>query len=226
MNKITVTHLVDFNRKTPRGRQTLVNILKTPKIKTSDEETGGDYWISALACISKAFIDNTANLMGRKIEEVIVKLEDHPSKKVKDMYQRNINILQNFEEFNFETLMPQTELTYLKKPKDKSIVAIKRLPLHAKPNHVFTFAENGDRKIGAVWFVAKLNGFKHEELAMVTDLLYRYLDINYSDDYKIAEDFCIAVDVNTVNSISYTQLGNKKVKSPLLQTVDEIKKLL
>src|SRR5690606_39323086 len=125
MNKITITNLVDFSRKTPVGRQTLVNNLKTPKVKATDEESGGDYWISALSCISRAFVDNRSNPIGDKIDELIDKIEVHEAKITKDMYQRNINILQNFEEFDFETLKPQTELTYHKKPKDKSIVAIK-----------------------------------------------------------------------------------------------------
>jgi len=226
MNKITITHLVDFSRKTPRGRQTLVNNLKTPKVKTATEDGGGDYWISALSCISRVFTDNTGNSIGDKIDELIDKIEVHEAKITKDMHQRNINILQGFEDFDFDTLRPPTELTYLKKPKEKSIVAIKRLPLYAKPNHVFTFNDNGKRKIGAIWFVAKLNGFAHEELTMVTELLYRYLDMNYSDKYEIANEYCITMDVNSVNSISYAQLGNKKVKSSLLQTVDEIKKLI
>jgi len=226
MNKITITNLIDFTRKTPRGRQTLVDNLKTPKLKSHVEESGGNYWVSALSCISNAYKNNIENLIGDKIDELINKLEDHHAKITKDMYQRNINILQDFEDFDFNRLKPHSKLLYQKKPKDKSIVAIKGLPLFAKPHHVFTFKENDITKIGAVWFVAKLRGLKYDELAMVTELLYRYLDINYSNEYEIANDYCIAVDVNTVNSMNYAQLNNKKIKSLLVRTVGEIKKLI
>ncbi|MEN5058451.1 hypothetical protein [Sphingobacterium kitahiroshimense] len=102
----------------------------------------------------------------------------------------------------------------------------KRLPLFAKPHHVFTFEENNVKKIGAVWFVAKLRGFKNEELAMVTDLLYRYLETKYSDKYELAMDYCIAIDVNTSNRIAYSRIDNGEVNSALIATVDEMKKLM
>ena len=225
MNKITVTNLVDFSRKTPRGRQTLINNLKVPKVNTPDDG-GGDYWISALSCLAKAFSDNVDNLIGNKIEDLIDKIEVHEAKITKDMHQRNINILQDFEGFGFNTLKPQAELTYLKKPKEKSIVIIRRLPLFVKPHHVYAFEENGIKKIGAIWFIAKLHGFKHEELAMVTDLLYRYLDSNYSDNYEISTNYCIALDVNSSHSISYSQIEKGEFSSALMPTIIEMKKLM
>ncbi|MGJ1406875.1 hypothetical protein [Sphingobacterium siyangense] len=225
MNKITVTNLVDFGRKTPKGRQTLINSLKAPKINNPDDG-GGDYWISALSCLARVFFNNSYNLIGDKIDELIDKIEDAQAKISKDMFQRNIKILQEFEDFDFNTLKPQGKLTAFKKPKDKSIVAIKRLPLFVKPHHVYSFEENEIKKIGAIWFVAKLNGFRPEELAMVTDLLYRYLDINYSDEFEVSMEYCIAVDVNTPSHISYARIENRDIKSALLPTVDEMKKLM
>ncbi|TDQ79761.1 hypothetical protein [Sphingobacterium yanglingense] len=225
MNKITVTNLVDFGRKTPKGRQTLINNLKVPKISNPDDG-GGDYWISALSCLARAFTDNSKNLIGDKIEELIDKIEDAKAKISKDMFQRNINILQEFEDFDFNTLKPQGKLSALKKPKDKSIVVIKRLPLFVKPHHVYSFEENGIKKIGAIWFVAKLNGFRTDELSMVTDLLYRYLDINYSDEFEVSVEYCIAVDVNTPSYIPYSRIENGDIKSALIPTVDEMKKLM
>ncbi len=99
---------------------------------------------------------------------------------------------------------------------------LKKLPLYAKPNHVFLFEDNGVKKIGAIWFVAKLDGFTKDELSVITDLLYRYLELNYSDSFEVAANFCIAFDVSTINILSYAQLENKKVKSPLIELVNEI----
>lgn len=225
MNKITVTDLVDFGRKTPRGRQTLVNNLKTPKVKTPDEG-GGNYWISALSCLAKAFVDNSQNIIDDKIDELIDKIENAKTKKAKDMHQANINILQDFEEYDFTAIKPNAKLVFIKKNKAKSIVDIKKLPLYAMPHHVFSFEKNEIQKIGAVWFVAKKGGFKIEELAMVTDLLYRYLDTNYTSKYEIDMDYCLAVDVNSLNHISYTPISTTEIKSPLMQTVNEMKVLM
>src|SRR5690606_7289437 len=122
---ITVKHLIDFNRKTTRTRQTLVNNIKTPQIKNNDDSGGGDYWTSALSCISKAFVDNPEDLISDKIDELIAKTEMYGSQNTKTMFQQNIKILQNFEGFDFNKLKPLTKLVFLKKPKDKSIVLIR-----------------------------------------------------------------------------------------------------
>lgn len=225
MDKITISNLVDFNRKTPKGRRTLVENLKKTKIKSEKSESGGDYWTSAVSCISKAFAAGNNIEIGEKIDELAEKIENSEAKITKAMFQRNIHILQKFEEFDFGQLKP-IKFQFQKRSKKQSIVVLKKLPLYAKPNHVFLFEDNGVKKIGAIWFVAKLDGFTKDELSMITDLLYRYLEINYSAQYVIATNYCIVVDVNSINISSYAQLENKKAKSSLLQIVDEIKKLI
>lgn len=225
MNTITVTNLIDFEKKGDKGKQTFVDKLKVPKV-SNPNDGGGDYWISALSCIAKAFKNNSQNVIGDKIDELIAKIETSEAKITKDMYQRNINILQDFEEYDFNTLKPPTELTYLKKPKEKSIVSIKQLPLFVKPHHVFTFEEDNVKKIGAIWFVAKLGGFIDEELAMVTDLLYRYLATNYSDKFEVSMSYTIAVDVNSQHTNSYSFIDNGEIKSILMPLINEIKKLM
>lgn len=189
MEKITITDLVDFNRKSTKSRQTLINNLKTPKVKSADA-SGGDYWISALTCLSKAFVDNAEAVISDKIDQLIAEIETKEYKRTKDRWQRNIHILQDFENFDFSQLKPPAELTYLKKPKDKSIIPISGLPLYAKPHHVFNFEEDDTKKIGAVWFVAKSGGFRQEELAMIVDLLHRYLSSYQSNKYEVASDYC------------------------------------
>lgn len=225
MEKIAIGKLIDFGRKGAIARQTIVNNLKMPQVK-KDDGSGGDYWISALSAISNAFIENKNELINEKVDKLIDKIEEAEAKITKDMFQRNINILYNFEDYDFPSLKPNADLTYLKKPKDKSIIIIKGLPLFVNPNHVFTFEENGVKKIGAIWFVAKLNGFRPEELAIVVDILFRYLDTYYSDKFEIDTNFCLVKDVSILNKISYTQIMNAEVRSPLKQTLEEIKELL
>lgn len=225
MEKIAIGKLIDFGRKGQRARQTIVNNLKTPQVK-KDESSGGDYWISALSAISNAFIENKNELINEKVDKLIDKIEEAEAKITKDMFQRNINILYNFEEYDFPSLKPGADLAYLKKPKDKSIIAVNGLPLYVDPHHVFTFEEDGVKKIGAIWFVAKLNDFKPEELAMIVDILFRYLNTHYSDKFEIDTNFCLVKDVSMLNKISYTQIMNAEVRSPLKQTLEEIKELL
>lgn len=225
MEKIAIGKLIDFGRKGVRGRQTLVNNLKTPQVKKKDS-SGGDYWVSALSAISKAFIENENELINERIDELKDKIEGDKIKRIKDGYQRNIDILYNFEEYDFPSLKPGADLAYLKKPKDKSIIAVDGLPLYVDPHHVFTFEEDGVKKIGAIWFVAKLNGFKPEELAMIVDILFRYLNTHYSDKYEIDTNFCLVKDVSILNKIAYTQIMNAELRSPLKQTLEEIKELL
>lgn len=225
MEKISVTNLIDFKRKTPKGQQTLVNNLKVPKIK-ADDSTGGDYWISALSTISNVFEENNNNLINEKIDILIDKIENATAKISKDMFQRNINILYNFEDYDFDQLKPNVDLTYLKKPKDKSIVVVEDLPLYVKPHHVFTFTQDDVKKIGALWFVAKLGSFKLDELVIVTDILFRYLNTNYSDKFEIAIDYCSVVDVTNLSRVSYSEVQNEEEKSTLLKTLAELKRFL
>jgi len=226
MEKIAIGKLIDFGRKGIKGRRTLVNNLKTPQVKKDESTGGGNYWVSALSAISNAFIENKNELINEKIDILIDKIEAAEAKITKDMFQQNINILYNFEEYDFQSLKPNVELSYQKEPKNKSIIIIKGLPLFVDPNHVFTFEENGVKKIGAVWFVAKKNGFRPEELATITDILFRYLDTHYSAKFKVDTDFCLVKDVSGLTKISFTQILNAEIRSTLKQTLDEIKELL
>lgn len=225
MEKLTITNLVDFNRKSAKSRQTLVNNLKAPKIKDADD-SGGNYWMSALSCLGRAFLENPEEVLSAKIDQLIGEIETKEHKRTKNRWQRNINILQDFEVFDFNQLRPPSKLTYLKKPKDKCIVPIKGLSLFVNPHHVFTFQENEVKKVGAVWFLAKSGGFRREELVMVVDLLYRYLSINHSTQHEISSDYCLVVDASTLTLLPYSQIGSHQIKSPLLPLVDEMNKLI
>lgn len=59
---------------------------------------------------------------------------------------QNIHILQKFEEFDFAVLKP-IKFQFQKRPKKQAIVVLKKLPLYAKPNHVFLFEDNDVKKL-------------------------------------------------------------------------------
>lgn len=224
MEKIAVVKLVEFNRKKPKGQKTLVDKMKIPQ--PINPAGGGDYWISALSSIASSFQLEESGPIVEKIDILIDKIEDASTKQVKNMFQANLNILNHYENFDFASIRPNGRLTFLKKPKAKSIVEIKGLPVYAKPSHVYTYEENGKKRIGAMWFVAKLNGFGPDELVLFTDILFRYLDINYGDKHQINEQHCMAIDVITTKAISYSQILSGEVESSLLATIAAIKKLI
>ena len=80
--------------------------------------------------------------------------------------------------------------------------------------------------MGVVWFVAKLNGYTKSELALFTDILFRYLNEFFSNDNEINPSYCIAVDVVTGEKVSYEDIQNGDVLSQMEATVNEIKGIL
>lgn len=225
MKKITIKDLVDFKRKeTIKTRQTLINNLKKPVVDRADDDGGGDYWITSLSSIRNAYSNGNNDCILTKIEELIEKVEIADSKQTKDMFQANINILNGIEDFDFSQLKPLAELSYLKKPTDKSIITINHMPFFVKPSHVFLY-DDGVKQIGAIWFVARKGGYNQDELAMVTELLYRYLRVNYSADYEVNNELCIAFDVNSGNFLTYAEIAAGVIASPLIEIVREMKRL-
>lgn len=142
------------------------------------------------------------------------------------MYQRNIDMLYGAQDFDFSQWRPSDELAFQKKSKKSELLRIKDINIQVNPTHIFTFEIDEEVAIGAIWFVAKLDGYRREELGMFTDILYRYLEINFSKDYQINPLFCIAVDVFKGNDINYSQLESKDVPFALDTVIDEITSLL
>lgn len=226
MEKIRIKELVKFRRKSERSRVTLVNNLKLKEPLENKSSSGGDYWISCLSAIANAFKHDNIELLKDKIDLLIEKIKITDDKRIKNQFQRNIDILYNFEDFDFQELKPNAELKYLKKPTNKSILKINGLPIQAKPDHLFTFSLNNSEEIGAVWFIAQLDGFDKGELGMFVDILYRYLDKHFAEDFFINTSYCIAIDVFKAQRVSYKDIDEGRVPRLLEQTINDIKKLL
>ena len=175
MEKITIKNLIDFRRKSERSKKTFAYNLKLEK-KSDDSLGGGDYWISCLSSISNVFKYGEIDYLRNKIDLLKEKIDVSNDKRIKIQFQRNIDILFGFEDFDFKTIRPKADLKFLKKPNDKALIDIKGYPVQAKPHHVFSFSKKGSDEIGAVWFIAKLDGYKKSELGMFADILYRYLE--------------------------------------------------
>lgn len=224
MKKVTVKNLIQFREKNERTKITFVHNIKKEK-KKSEDSSGGDYWISCLSAIRNSFRFNDESLLDEKTDLLRDKINVTEIKRIKDQFQRNIDIVDSFKEYDLKQLKPNTDLTFLKQAKVESLLNIKGLPIEAKPCHIYTFSENNSEEIGGIWFIAKLKGFKKSELGMFTDVLYRYLDKNYSKDFYVNPDYCIAVDLFNAQEVNYTDIKKGIVPILIDSTIDELKKI-
>jgi len=225
MRKLTSKEIVEFRSKSDRSKKSFVSALKIDK-KSDKAESGGDYWISCLSAISSSFKQNNLNAIIDRKDELEEKHGEAEDKRTKTMYKRNIDILYNYEDFDFKKWRPTRKMEFLKKNKADSILTIKGLQVQAIPHHVFTYQKDEFEEVGAIWFIAKLNGFRKEELGIFADILYRYLNTHFSKDYNLNPKFCIAVDVFNNYEVNYSQIQRKEVSMLLNSTLDEIKKLM
>ncbi|MCV9927232.1 hypothetical protein OIU83_06190 [Flavobacterium sp. LS1R49] len=224
MEKITVKKLIEFRGKNDRTKITFVKNLNKEKIKSVDD-SGGDYWISCLSAIRNAFKFNNADLLDEKINLLRDKIKVVEDKRIKDQFQRNLDIINNFKDYDFQHLKPNVDLHFLTQPKEHAILNIKEFPIEAKPCHIFTFSNNNGDEIAGIWFVAQIHGFTKSELGMFTDILYRYLDKHYSKDFYINPDYCIAVDLYNGQEVNYSEIKDGKIPILIDSTLDDLKEL-
>ena len=224
MKKVTIKNLIDFRAKTDQSKITFLKNLRKEKMKAPTDDAG-DYWISCVSAISNVFRNNDRTLLGKKVAEIQDKLKVTTRKQTKDQYQRNIDILTSFEDFDLQTIRPAAEINVKKQPKTKALLDINGLPIEAKPSHVFSFSENGSEEVGAVWFVAKKGGFHLYDLGMFADMIYRYLDTCYSKEYFVNTSFCIAVDVFSGKVVRYKDIENGTIPSLIDTTIEQMNNL-
>lgn len=225
IKKISVSKVVEFNRKSEKAKQTFITNLKNSKPKESLGE-GGDYWIHSLSTIAKVFLSENKETLDDRIIELSGKREASKAKISKDMFQRNVEIVQNFREVDIPSFKPRNAFKRIPKTDSKSVLKIQDIPVQVIPHHLFTFEENNTKKLGAIWFVAKIKGYKKEELGIFSEALHHYLKVNYSDKFIISPEYCISMDVISVNLINYSQLLNQEVPSLLNKSLEAIQKLL
>ncbi|GGF44255.1 hypothetical protein [Echinicola rosea] len=225
MEKISVSKVVESRRKTENSKITLINNLKKSN-QQIDSEGGGDYWVTSNCAISNYFKSEDSTLINEKIDDLVNRADNANAKISKTMYQRNIEILYGFEDFDFSNYKPVGKLNYLAKPMSKSIMKINDLPIQVRPSHVYSFVEGNNKKIGAIWFISKLKGYRLEEISLYTDVLFRYLEKHYTKEYVIGPKYGIAMDVVNRKEIRYNQILMDDVTSPLNSTIEMIKKLL
>ena len=142
------------------------------------------------------------------------------------MYQRNIDILEKYKDFDFSIWRPTSELRFLFKPKFKSIIEMNGLPIQINPSHVYTYGQKQNESIGAIWFITWLEGFKSSDLGIYAEALYRYLKHHYSKEHIMNPSACIIVDAPNANAISYKDVVDGKITSVLDKTLLSLDKIV
>ncbi|RXR23039.1 hypothetical protein [Flavobacterium stagni] len=229
MEKITVKELIEFREKTSdKSKKNYAQKLKfrKPKEKAQGKKKGGgNYWSISNSCIQNVFKDGTEDYYDLKIDDAIISKEIEQRERFKTMYQRNIDILSNFKEFDILNLRPENIQNFESIHKEQRIVEVNKYPIYLNPNLVFSFERNGKKEIGALLLISQIDGYKKSQLGMFCEMLYRFLELHFSNDYQIAEDYCITIDTCLSKIMTYTEISDGTVPSLIKPTIEEIKKL-
>ncbi|MEO8886355.1 MAG: hypothetical protein ABI367_09850 [Mucilaginibacter sp.] len=223
VTNVTIKQLVEFRRLSDRGRKTFANRIQTPNTSASSEG-GGDYWISCLSAIGNTYRGLNNQLITDKISELDKKYQGAKHSNTKNMYKRNLEILQIYERFNFAIWQPAGTLKFLSRP--KVTLHLRNVPLQLLPQHVFAFDNQGTQMVGGTWFVHWLDGFSIGDWGMYTEAMYEYLNLVYGSVYQVDPNFCLTVDVVGQSAVNYTRLSNGSVPALLSTTLDELNMLI
>ena len=200
--------------------------MRKPKeiqVEDSEDGGGGNYWSRSLGAIITAFKGNNNHVISERLEGLLRDYnEPGSSKQTKLMHGRNIEILERFIDFDFSEWRPAEDLSFLPKPSNKSIIEVNNVPVQIMPSHVYAYGEESNRKIGAIWFVVWKDGFKSSDLGLFAEALYLYLKVHHSKEYQIDNSECKAIDLSTLETVSYDQVSNGDISSVINSTLIDI----
>ncbi|MCB9246240.1 MAG: hypothetical protein H6606_07390 [Flavobacteriales bacterium] len=180
-------------------------------------------WISALSAIRNYFKALDSMLVDEKLSDLDYKASCATRAQSKLMYQRNYELLENFNEFDLSSIRPEKISKILKQSKQNSIVQIASIPIYVKPCFIYTFHSNGGLQLGAMWFIARLDGYANNELALFCEALYAYTVKHYARNFSIDKSHVTAVDIHNAKSISYDRLSAKTAKLKLRTIINKLK---
>lgn len=225
MENVSISKLVEFRRKTERSKRTFAEKLYQLEVAKKSDDGGGDYWVRSLSAINKAYLNNNNQFIHDKIEDITDDPQNTTVNKTKTMYERNLQILHNFEEIDFIDLIPVAEFEFLEKQAKKANFDVNEFPIKIKFNQLYSFNENDTKFLGGILFVAKLGGYTKDELGIFAEAFFRYLKQKYSNGYEISKNNVKVIDVFTMNEVTFDMLENGEVPKFLESTIDAIKNL-
>ena len=227
MKKINVKDLIDFRRRTDRRKKTFVSEINIPDDFEKEESAGGrDYWVRSLTALSKAFKNNDNSVISSRIESILEDYEPTMANTTKIMYDRNLQILHNYEDFDFKELKPSVEIIILEKGRKKGVLTIKNLPIKVLLHQIYSFKnDSGIDCVGCILFLAKLDYYKPNELGIFAEAVNKFLEENYADKYFISPEDIRIIDVMSTTNISYKMVLDGEIPPLLNSTLDEIIRL-
>ncbi|REC48080.1 hypothetical protein [Chryseobacterium pennipullorum] len=222
MKKISINNIIKFRLKSDKSQKGFLStISKEVEIKS---EGGGNYWVRSLSAMNNAIRLNSTEPIKDKITELLGLFVPSLTNQTKDMYQRNLNILYNYEDFDFSIWLPKN-YEIISKTNKKSIIYIETIPVQITPSQIYSFEKDGKQYVGAIWFVAKLEGYNLAELGMFAEALFIYLANNLDQNSYIFPQNCLVIDVLGKQEISYQDLIDDKVPAILTSTLKLIKNI-
>lgn len=221
---LPVMDLVKFRRLSERRRSTFAKNLKLPRRPKSPDSGGGNYWTRCVSGITNAFRANNSQFIQEKIEDVSSVYDSTKLKRVKTMYKRNLEILHNYLNFDFSAWRPLKEVTF--HPCPRLTLVIEDIPVQVCPNLIFSYEENEEQQIGAVWFICWQEGFLQGDYGIFSEALFRYLTFVTSGKFNINPNDCSIIDVSTMNCFRYRQVLEGSVTPLLDNTVSTLKRYL
>lgn len=221
MKKISINNIIKFRNRPEKNQKAFLNsLIAKSETKT---EGGGNYWVRSLSALSNSIKYNNHEPIKEKIDEILELYSPDLTNQTKIMYDRNLNILYNYEDFDFSNWLPNDH-EILSKSKNKSIIYLNSVPVQITPSQIFSFENEEKTYVGAIWFVAKLDGYKTSELGMFAEALFIYLSNNFKNKYEVSNKHCIVVDVLGKFELNYQNLIDNEVVSILGSTLKSIEK--
>jgi hypothetical protein len=114
----------------------------------------------------------------------------------------------------------------LDKANNTTIIEINKVPVQVLPNQVFCFTKNKIDYVGAIWFVAKLDGYTKAEFGIFAETLFYYLKNNFSKKYEVSPENCLVVDVLNIDEVNYKMVLDNKIPALLNETLKSIRENL
>ncbi|WP_060873300.1 hypothetical protein [Myroides odoratus] len=233
IENIKVTELIEFNRRADgKNKNKFAQKLKTREKKhievkeENNSKGGGDYWISSQSCVLNVFKTENKGLYDSKISELSSKLNECKLKNTRTNLDRNIQILENFKDFDLGELRPDSSLKYNVPIKKKIKTFIyKELPIYLAPSSFYSYKKNNKDYLGALWLVSKKDGYKKAELGVFCELLYFLIEQEYKDKYCFEKEYCCVVDMWNAYSVSYNDIVEQKIPQLLDSIITRIKEV-
>lgn len=227
MKNIRVKDLVKFRSLSERRQSTFINNLQKEKIaKEEDDGSGGDYWVRSISALNNAFRENDNIFIKEKINDILNDYTPKLDNRTKVKYDRNLQILYNYEDFDFRSVTPSENIKIIPKARKSGIIEIATLNLKVETHHIYTFIVDGKEYLGTLLFAAQKDGYNFSELGIFAEAIFNFLEANYSPKYIVHPSYVKVVGVMTQGIVDYQMILNKTIPSLIISSIKNFNTVL